>query len=99
VLQAFYHLIDPQASCDRGWLPPSPDEEVCVMDINYLLKREQVSLLMAKLATGREARFAHAGLARGYGALLAESTYPHREPDVPNAARAYDAPDRLVAAA
>lgn len=70
-----------------------------MLDINYLLKREQVSLLMAKLATGREARFAHAGLARGYGALLAASAYPHREPDVPNAVKAGDALDCLVAAA
>jgi hypothetical protein len=69
------------------------------MDINYLLKREQVSLMMAKLAVSREARFAHAGLARGYGALLAASDYPHRRLDFPNAMERHEPLSGCVAAA
>lgn len=53
------------------------------MDINYLLKREQVSLLRAKSALSIEARIAHAGLARGYAAKLRESTYPHASGQMP----------------
>lgn len=48
------------------------------MDTNYLLQREQVSLMMARKANCSSARHAHAGLARGYGALLAAGTFPHR---------------------
>ena len=49
------------------------------MDTNYLLRREQISLMMAGKAASAEARLAHAGLARGYGALLAASRFPHRQ--------------------
>ena len=48
------------------------------MDTNYLLKREQISLMMARKATCSSVRHAHAGLARAYGALLAAGTLPHR---------------------
>ena len=47
------------------------------MDINYLLKREQISLMRAKAANSVEARAAHEGLARCYGEKLQQSTYPH----------------------
>ena len=49
------------------------------MDTNYLLKREQVSLMMAERAAGAEARFAHTGLARAYGRMLADRSFPHRQ--------------------
>ncbi len=49
------------------------------MDINYLLKREQVSLWMAVNANSREARYSHRALARGYATLLAQRDFPHRE--------------------
>jgi len=49
------------------------------MDTNYLLKREQVSLMMAERAAGAEARYAHTGLARAYGKMLAERHFPHRQ--------------------
>lgn len=55
------------------------------MDINYLLKREQVSLIMASRAVGREAKSAHAGLAHGYGVLLSASAFPHRRLVLPSA--------------
>ncbi|GAA0731551.1 hypothetical protein [Sphingomonas japonica] len=48
------------------------------MDTNYLLHREQVSLMRAKRARSSEARMAHAGLARGYAGLLTARGYPHR---------------------
>ena len=47
------------------------------MDVNYLLAREQVSILRASTATDPSARFAHREFARQYGLLLA-GTYPHR---------------------
>ncbi|MEO7692299.1 MAG: hypothetical protein ABIS51_23650 [Sphingomonas sp.] len=46
------------------------------MDINYLLKREQISLMKAGSAKTIEARMAHAGLARGYGARLRQIAFP-----------------------
>lgn len=49
------------------------------MDTNYLLRREQVSLMMAGKAASAEARLAHTGLARAYGKLLAASRFPHRQ--------------------
>jgi hypothetical protein len=58
------------------------------MDVNYLLAREQVSILRASTAQHSSARFAHRALARQYGLLLAESTYPHRIPDEPATDRA-----------
>ncbi|MBY0583447.1 MAG: hypothetical protein K2P68_11095 [Sphingomonas sp.] len=49
------------------------------MDTNYLLAREQISLMRARTAASPAARAAHAGLARGYGAMLAQGTlFPHR---------------------
>lgn len=48
------------------------------MDTNYLLKREQISLMMAASAKSVEARFAHFELARGYGAKLVTKLFPHR---------------------
>ena len=50
------------------------------MDINYLLRREQVSLINARRATGSQARHVHRALARAYGARLAATAYPHRCP-------------------
>lgn len=49
------------------------------MDINYLLKREQVSLMQAENAACGEARLAHLEMARGYASRLRESTFPVRE--------------------
>lgn len=48
------------------------------MDTNYLLKREQVSLMMAGRASSAESRHAHAELAIGYGQKLAGLHFPHR---------------------
>jgi len=48
------------------------------MDINYLLDREQVSLINAGNAACTASRMAHAELARRYGALLGELGYPNR---------------------
>jgi hypothetical protein len=50
-----------------------------VVDINYLLKREQISLMRAERAHCVEARIAHQGLARGYGAILRQTAYPHAD--------------------
>lgn len=47
------------------------------MDINYTLKREQISLHNALNAPSAAARIVHRKLARAYGALLATSSYPH----------------------
>ncbi|HEX4694733.1 MAG TPA: hypothetical protein VH326_09350 [Sphingomonas sp.] len=52
------------------------------MDTNYLLKREQVSLMMARDAACACSRRAHAGLARGYGDRLAAGPSPHRRFDL-----------------
>ncbi len=49
------------------------------MDINYLLSREQISLVKAREANCPEARAAHAGLARMYGEALDRSAFPHRD--------------------
>lgn len=48
------------------------------MDTNYILSREQISLMRAKTALSPEARCAHAGLARGYAAMLAARGFPDR---------------------
>jgi len=53
------------------------------MDTNYLLKREQVSLMMAERAAGAEARLAHAGMAREYGRMLVARSFPHRQSPLP----------------
>ena len=50
------------------------------MDINYLLAREQVSLMLADSAASPEARIAHTGLARGYHDLLLDKGFPARDP-------------------
>ena len=42
------------------------------MDLNYLSRREQISLVNAERADGRSARAAHAALARGYAGMIAE---------------------------
>ena len=46
------------------------------MDLNYLLKRRQVSLIMAERAASEEARRAHRALADGYAARIAAADYP-----------------------
>lgn len=48
------------------------------MDINELLHREQISLANAHNAACRESRYAHEGLARGYGEKLRVAGFPHR---------------------
>jgi hypothetical protein len=48
------------------------------LDLNYLLRREQISLALAVRATSRSARASHAGLARGYAALLDAKPFPFR---------------------
>lgn len=48
------------------------------MDTNYILSREQISLMRAKAAPSPEARCAHAGLARGYAAMLSARGFPNR---------------------
>lgn len=48
------------------------------MDINYILRREQVSLHNALVAASGPARLAHEGMAAAYGRLLAKSGFPHR---------------------
>ena len=41
------------------------------MDLNYLFHRQQVSLMMAAVAGGSEARLAHAQLATRYATQIA----------------------------
>lgn len=40
------------------------------MDLNYILRRHQLSLVAAENAVGSEARAAHRGLAHGYAARI-----------------------------
>ncbi len=47
------------------------------MDINYLLGREQESLLRAANSPSSCARVAHRGFATAYGRLLVASKFPH----------------------
>ncbi len=49
------------------------------MDINYILGREQISLHNALVASSGSARMVHAALAKAYGKLLIESSFPHRD--------------------
>lgn len=49
------------------------------MDVNYLLAREQISLIRATQSPTPEARHAHRGLARGYAALLVAHGFPHQD--------------------
>ena len=46
------------------------------MDINFLLKREQIALMLVKAAETLEARNDHERLARFYGARLREVAFP-----------------------
>ncbi|WP_213980615.1 hypothetical protein [Sphingomonas sp. dw_22] len=46
------------------------------MDINYFLKRQQISLMRAKSARSVEARLAHEGLASGYANQLRRIAFP-----------------------
>lgn len=48
------------------------------MDINYLLKSEQIALMREKLALTQEARHAQAILARFYGDRLRQIAFPTR---------------------
>jgi hypothetical protein len=48
-----------------------------MMDINYLLAREQTALRMAETTKSRSARIAHLAFAKAYGLLLAAGTFPH----------------------
>lgn len=48
------------------------------MDINELLHREQVSLSNAARASCPASRWAHNGLAVGYGVRLRAAGFPHR---------------------
>lgn len=45
------------------------------MDLNYVLKREQISLVHARTASCGPSRAAHAGLARGYARLARTGHY------------------------
>ncbi len=49
------------------------------MDINYILRREQVSLYNASVASSAPARLVHEKLAIAYGQILTESGFPHRD--------------------
>jgi len=60
----------------------SPEAEVDMNDINYLLSRERISLAKARQATSPDVRAAHAGLARIYGEALQARSSPQRQGDV-----------------
>lgn len=47
------------------------------IDLNYILKREQISLERAISSRSPGARKAHKGLARAYGELPASTSFPH----------------------
>jgi hypothetical protein len=48
------------------------------MDINELLRREQISLANAATSACTPSRIAHEGLARAYGTRLIAAGFPHR---------------------
>jgi hypothetical protein len=48
------------------------------MDINFLLKRQQIALMLANLAPTREIRDAQQTLARFYGDRLSQIAFPKR---------------------
>lgn len=48
------------------------------MDINFLLKRQQIALMLAKIATTREIREAQQTLAHFYGDRLRQVAFPTR---------------------
>jgi hypothetical protein len=52
------------------------------LDLNYLLRREQISLMRAESAACLSSRASHAGLARGYAALIDAEPYPFRNAPV-----------------
>ncbi|MES1976041.1 MAG: hypothetical protein V4472_26590 [Pseudomonadota bacterium] len=52
------------------------------MDLNYLLHREQISLMRAERAACGSSRASHRGLARAYAALLDAEPYPFRNAPV-----------------
>lgn len=51
---------------------------VRVIDINSLLAKEQVSLLLARFAPGADARKRHLATAADQARSLRLTTYPHR---------------------
>lgn len=57
----------------RGALAPFGS---VIMDINYLLEREQVSLMRAKAASSTEARLVHEKLAKMYGDEMRGVAFP-----------------------
>jgi len=46
------------------------------VDLNYLYKRHQISLVLAERATCEEARRAHGKLARGYASQIVAAKNP-----------------------
>lgn len=58
------------------------------MDLNYLFRREQISLVKAERAASGPARAAHAGLARGYAGLIARHRSAYRFRKAPALPRA-----------
>lgn len=48
------------------------------MDVNYLLHRQQVSLIQASLADCAESRAAHEGLARAYRDQVRQYAHANR---------------------
>jgi len=46
------------------------------VDLNYLYKRHQISLVLAERATCEEARRAHGELARGYASQIISAKNP-----------------------
>lgn len=48
------------------------------MDLNYLLRRHQISLFMAENAHSEKAREAHRELAKGYAAEIASVRFERR---------------------
>lgn len=51
------------------------------MDLNYLLHRQQVSLMKAAAAVCREARYSHALMAQGYARRINERVHGLRDSD------------------
>ena len=48
------------------------------LDLAYIIERERISVLRAQSAACPSSRASHAGLARGYAALLDAEPYPFR---------------------
>lgn len=49
-----------------------------MIDLNYLLKREQEELLRAQYTTCAATRISHHGLARGYARRIRDHRLPYR---------------------